>query len=96
VTVNDAPARYERSGAYVSLEGLCAGDVASVRHPLPLCSHTYVLGDDTFLVNFKGDTVLSITPTGQYVPLYQRDHYLQNDPPAAEQMWHLPDSEITP
>jgi hypothetical protein len=93
--VNNSLSRFERKGGYLWLEKLRPGDVASVRYPLPIGSRTYVLGGDTYLANFKGDTVVNITPKGYFSPLYQRNQHLQSEAPVAEQLWHLPAKEIT-
>jgi hypothetical protein len=95
VSVNDQPAQYERQGAYARLPQLQAGDVVSVRYPLPIESRTYRLGDDMGVATYKGATAVNITPGGTFWPLYRRDHYLGSEPPQAEQLWHLPAREIT-
>jgi hypothetical protein len=96
VSVNDQPAQYVQQGAYAGLPQLQAGDVASVRYPLPIESRTYHLGDDMYVVTYKGATLVNITPSGSFWPLYRRDYYLGPVPPQAKQLWHLPMREITP
>ena len=94
VTVNDRPARFEHKGKYLWLHGLQAGNVATIRYPLPTESRSCTLAENTYQVDFKGDTVVSITPKGHISPLYQRDQYLAGEPPFSDQPWHLPKREI--
>lgn len=81
VYVNGAPARAESRGQYLWLEGLQAGDTATIGYPAPLCMHSYVLGDSTYVANYRGDTIVSITPRGRFLPLYERDYYLSTQAP---------------
>ena len=93
-TVDDNPARFERKGGYLWLYGLQPGDVARISYPLRAESRSYVLGDDTYQAGFKGDTVVNVSPSGYFSPLYQRDQYLSSEPHRSEQLWHLPAREI--
>ncbi|MHB1295805.1 MAG: hypothetical protein ACYC4R_12510 [Anaerolineae bacterium] len=94
VMVNEAPAQASWERSYVCIEGLQAGDVASVRYPLPLHTRTYTSGEDVYLAAYKGDTLTAITPRGRYAPLYQRDHYLLDVAPETEAFALQPGSEI--
>lgn len=94
VYVNESPVDFRYERGYVLLEGVEAGDVVSVRYDLPLWSCTYTLGENTYIADFKGDTVVAIAPEGRFAPLYQRKRYLENQAPSTKQLWHLPDKEI--
>jgi hypothetical protein len=74
--VNGAPARAECRGQYLWLEGLQAGDTASISYPAPIHARSYVLGDSTYVANYRGDTIFNISPKGRFLPLYERDYYL--------------------
>jgi hypothetical protein len=81
VHVNGAPARAEHRGQYLWLEGVQAGDTASISYPAPISSRSYVLGDSTYVANYRGDTIFSISPRGRFLPLYERDYYLSAQAP---------------
>lgn len=92
--VNDRPVAAQLKRNYLWFEQLKPGDVASVRYELPLTSRDYVLGNDRYTATFKGDTAISVTPPGPYMPLYRRNRYSADTAPETEQLWHLPDREI--
>ena len=92
---NGAPVAVGTKGGYAWLEGLRAGDVAVLCHPLPQSSRAYpVPGVGVFTARFKGDTVVAMTPQGACAPLYQRARYLQSDAPEVERRWRMPEREI--
>jgi hypothetical protein len=94
VTVNAKPAGFVNKAGYLWLEGLQAGDVASLRYDLPLHSRTYTVGTATYTADFKGNTIIRMTPRGAYGPLYQRDRYRASEAPETEQNWYLPPREL--
>jgi hypothetical protein len=96
VLLNDEATRSGYEDCYLWVEDLKPGDTVSVRYPLPLHSSTAVLGEDVYIADYKGDSVVNITPEGRYVPLYRRDQFLGRNVPETDQLWHLPSSEIDP
>jgi hypothetical protein len=94
VLLNNEPIRSERRQAYLWVEDLKPGDTVSVRYPLPFHSTTSMLGNEVYIADYKGDTVVNIAPGGRYVPLYRRDEFLSWCAPETDQLWHLPPNEI--
>ena len=96
VTVGGKPARFDVKEGYLWLEGLQPGDAVSVQFDLPLSSRVYRVREDEYKVDFKGNTVVGISPEGKYAPIYQRERYRSDGAPEAEQAWYLPVKEIEP
>ena len=89
VHLNGRPHKFEWQGEYVTIEGLTAGQKVVVTYPLRKVKNKITLipedssadKTESYTLNWKGDTVVSISPKGKYYPLYQRDKYIANEAP---------------
>ncbi len=60
------------SGSYVRIEEAGAGDQLAVRFPLEVKTRDERLLDWDLRIRWRGDTVVSMTPPGKRLPLYER------------------------
>jgi flagellar biosynthesis chaperone FliJ len=89
VTVDDASQTFSWRGDYVQLGDLMGGQEVSVTYPLRQLTETFYLipekgspmESNRYTITWKGDTVISISPKGQYYPLYQRGYYESDEAP---------------
>jgi hypothetical protein len=92
VTVDGAPQPFSWRGDYVHLGNLVIGQEVTVTYPLRQFTETFYLISENgspmesykYTVTWKGDTVIGISPKGQYYPLYQREYYLGDVVPMVE------------
>jgi hypothetical protein len=93
---NGQPAPLACRSGYLWVDGLQGGDSVSLRYPLPVGSRQYTLGTETFTAEFKGNTVIRMSPEGAYGPIYQRERYRGSVAPEEERSWYLPPRELDP
>jgi hypothetical protein len=74
VKVNEQASRHTWASSYVNLVGLRPLDVVSVTFPIKSQVKTEEIKGAYYIVEYKGDTVVQITPQGTLFPLYLRDH----------------------
>ena len=65
-------------GRYALVGALKPGDVAAVTFPIEERTDTVIVEKDRYTLVRKGNEVVVIDPPGRYAPLYQRDHYREN------------------
>jgi hypothetical protein len=68
-------------GRYLNLGGARPGEVITVTFPIPQRQTTETIGNVSYKLRLKGNTVVSIDPPGQNGPLYEREYYLQDRAP---------------
>jgi hypothetical protein len=73
VTVNGQNASFERVGDYLRVEAK-AEDTVEVRFQLEVRDREIPLYDWKLETRWRGDTVVSLKPSGGRLPLYQREH----------------------
>lgn len=84
VTVDGATRPFDWHGEYVHLDDLFWGQEVTLTYPLRSMTEAIYLipengspmDSNRYILTWKGDTVVSISPKGQYYPLYQRDYFL--------------------
>jgi hypothetical protein len=89
VTVDGASQTFSWRGDYVQLGDLMMGQEVTVTYPLRELTETFYLipekgspmESNRYTITWKGDTVISISPKGQYYPLYQREYYESDEAP---------------
>lgn len=72
VTINDSPVFYtwQSRSRYLQIAGTKPDNVVKVEYPLRQCSITERLGGTSYTTRWRGDTVLSIAPAGQFIPMF--------------------------
>ena len=66
---------------YIRVEGLTQGDEITVEFPMREFTVFKEIGERTYKLTIKGNTVINIDPEGTIYPLYQREHYRNNEAP---------------
>lgn len=77
---NGKPSAARAKRGWVELTGLKPGDEVCVEWPLRTVRRRESILKWKFEVTWRGDTVVAISPAGEKVPMYQRDHM---KPPSA-------------
>ena len=72
VEMNGRPTSVRSAGGWLSLPPTRKGDVTVMRFELPEREESFHVGYDTYQVKYRGDTVIAISPPGQFYPLYER------------------------
>jgi hypothetical protein len=83
-----------RAGAYVVFSDLTRGDVVTVSVPLKRHTTVETAAGVEYTIEWKGNTVVSISPTGTLAPLYQREGYLAERAPHEEADYYVPAHEV--
>ena len=97
VTVDGASPPFSWRGDYLQLVDLERGQEVSVTYPLRLFTETFYLTPENrpliesnkYTITWKGDTVIGISPRGQYYPLYQREYYESDEAPMVKYTYTL-------
>ena len=84
----------EWTGDYLKLNDLKKGQLLSLTYPLRDEKQKEEIGGGEFLLHWKGDTVVKISPQGKIYPLYQRKNYLAREAPQKRVSFHLPVKEL--
>ena len=82
--LNEAEASSSWLGNYLMLAGLAQTDVITIEFPLVVTTETYRLGDTRYTCDFKGNTLIDVSPRDQrptVYPIYVRDHYKADQAP---------------
>ncbi|HEV2383335.1 MAG TPA: hypothetical protein VG206_26520 [Terriglobia bacterium] len=82
------------NGRYLRLGSARPGDVVSVTFPIPQRRTTETIGNVSYTLHIKGNTVVSIDPPGKNGPLYQREYYLAERAPARTVARFVPDETL--
>jgi hypothetical protein len=77
--VNDEARPLRWDGRYAQLGSLCRGDVATLTFPIEERTVRVRFEREPYTLVRKGNEVVLIDPPGRYAPLYQRDHYRNNE-----------------
>ena len=81
--VNDEDRRVGWDGRYAVVGALKPGDVATLSFPIFERKDTVWIEKEKYTLVRKGNEVVAIDPPGRYAPLFQRDHYREN-----QVRWH--------
>jgi hypothetical protein len=68
-------------GNYIQVGDLQPDDSILIEFPMKEKTFFSVIGDLTYKLTIKGNTVIDIDPEGEVCPLYQRDHYREDEAP---------------
>jgi hypothetical protein len=77
--VNGIPRPLTWRDNYLALGPLAHGDKVEVSFPITEWETKQHIGNRDYALVLKGDTVVHIDPPGRNGPLYQRDHYRENE-----------------
>ena len=58
---------------YIKLQRLKRGDSVIIEYPLRILQTKEVVSGDTYRVRWRGDTVVSVDPSGEIYPIFQRE-----------------------
>jgi hypothetical protein len=58
---------------YIKLQRLKPGDSVLIEYPLRMLQTKEIVSGDTYRVRWRGDTVVSVNPSGEIYPLFQRE-----------------------
>ena len=84
----------QRVGAYVGLSGLAQGDVLTVSVPLKRRVTKETAAGTEYTIEWKGNTVVGVSPKGTLEPLYQREDFLSDQAPPDEADYYIPAQEV--
>ncbi len=80
--------RLQWKGEYLRLSPLPQGKLVCVSYPLREEKQREIIGGGEFLLSWKGDTVMEISPPGKVYPLYQRSSYRSGQQPPEKTTSH--------
>ena len=78
-SVNGKPRPIRWAGRYLELGSAEPGDILALK--FPIAERTVKdekIGQGKFTFVLKGNTVVFVDPPGKYCPLFQREHYREN------------------
>lgn len=75
-------------GRYVTLERVSAGSTIEMSFPVPMETRTEAVADKSYLVTWRGNTVVDIAPEGEGYPTYRRFAYCGRTTPRGA--WDYP------
>lgn len=67
-------------GQYVVTGPVESDEVISFTFPLEKRVRKEVIGGESYVLDVHGHTIVDISPSGEFGPLYQRNHYKSDDP----------------
>lgn len=74
-TINSGTRAYHWDGRYIDVGGVSAGDKLTVRFPISVRTVPHQrIGNATYALSIKGNTVVGIDPPGKQCPMYARDY----------------------
>lgn len=82
------------SGKYINLCNLKKGQMLTITFPISETVVKQKLAGTDYTFGVKGNTVISVEPTGKYCPLYQRDQYRQSQTKWRKIQRFVPDETI--
>ncbi len=80
VQVNGADRNIGWDGRYAQVGSLHPGNIATVTFPIAEQTEEVHVEKRRYVVVRKGNEVMAIDPPGKYCPLYQRQHYRDDNP----------------
>ena len=92
--VNNREKSPQRAGAYVGFTGLRGGDVLTVSVPLKKRTTKETVAGVEYTLEWKGNTIVRMSPKGTLAPLYQRENFLADRAPLGEVDYHVPAQEV--
>ena len=76
--VDGKPRSLNWQGRYLDLGPAASGQTVTVKFPISERTVQETIGTIKYRLLMKGNTVVRIDPSGKKCPLYQRDHYREN------------------
>jgi hypothetical protein len=76
--IDGKPCPTQWQGRYLDLGPAKTGQTLAVKFPIAECTVKETIGAVKYHLVVKGSTVVRIDPPGRNYPLYQRDHYREN------------------
>ena len=92
--VNNREKSPQRAGAYMGFSGLRGGDVLTVSVPLKKRTTKETVAGVEYTLEWKGNTIVGMSPKGTLAPLYQREDYLADRAPLGEVDYYVPAQEV--
>jgi hypothetical protein len=84
----------QREGAYVGFSGLTRDDVVTISVPLKKRTSKETVAGVEYALEWKGNTIVRMSPKGTLAPLYQREDYLADRAPLGEVDYYVPAQEV--
>ncbi|MCL2774450.1 MAG: hypothetical protein FWD71_14050 [Oscillospiraceae bacterium] len=82
ISVNNMPVHAEYANQlYVKVSGLHKDDHIKIQYPLRCHTAVESVNGAEYSVEWKGDTIVGITPKGSVYPLFKRNHMKENTAP---------------
>ena len=78
-TVDSQPRPLWFHGRYAQLGTVKPGEIATICFPIGERESVHYIESRRYVVRRKGNDVVLVDPPGRYCPLYQRDHYRENE-----------------
>lgn len=95
VLVNGTGRTVRWVGDYVKVSRLKHGDSVALTYPMrSRKTREIIIGGVKYVTEWKGDTVIRISPPGEEYPLYQREGMLSDKTPMREIELYKPEKEI--
>jgi hypothetical protein len=92
--VNATPRPLGWEGRYVNLGAATPGDILDLTFPIATRTVSETLGTNRYTLEIKGNTVLSVDPSGKHGAIYQRAYYKASEAPWRTVQRFVPDPEI--
>ena len=73
VSINGAPVAADYDGIFIKISGLRKGDTVKIEYPLIPDVRTEQVNGTQYATEWKGDTVVGISPKGTIYPIFERD-----------------------
>jgi hypothetical protein len=93
-STHTGPRAFQWEGRYLNLGSAEPGEVLVVTFPIPRRKTTETIGNASYTLYIKGNTVVQIDPPGRNGPLYDRRHFLAAEAPTRKLERFVPDESI--
>jgi hypothetical protein len=94
VTTKDGNRPFTREGRFLNLGSAKPGEIFTVTFPISTRRTTEVIGNVSYTLETKGNTVITIDPPGKNGPLYERAYFRADEAPMRKVERFVPDQEI--
>ncbi len=88
------PRSFRWEGRYLNLGSAAQGESLVVTFPIARRKTTQIIGNASYTLDIKGNTVVQIDPPGRNGPLYDRSHYLADEAPTRKVERFVPEETI--
>jgi len=78
----------------VGFSGLTRDDVVTISVPLKKRTSKETVAGVEYALEWKGNTIVRMSPKGTLAPLYQREDYLADRAPLGEVDYYVPAQEV--